>query len=301
MSCVVSSSMSVHAASWLRASACDATPLVACVMSCAQTSKGFNPAGVLAFEPAPVQVNFKGFPWSTGARFPFAACLLAFSLPSFSLSRFRAFTPHPQGAPGIRGFPPCQTRDCTPFAGACWRIPAVGASLTVLAPHTHIHQFQTHTSFTTFAVGDRVATPPENAQHYTERLLLLPSFYHVNGHWHRFESPPPPRAAREVMFEEGDQVVRFPDEHLVMCSFNRQVCVRAPCVCMCVHVSLRAPRHHLLPLSRDQCVVASWLHPPFTAAFTVAHGPDLATHSTIATHTVITKGFSLVQSPACAR
>ena len=74
------------------------------------------------------------------------------------------------------------------------------------------HRFQTHTSFTTFAVGDRVATPPENAQHYTERLLLLPSFYHVNGHWHRFESPPPPRAAREVMLEEGGQVVRFPDE-----------------------------------------------------------------------------------------
>ena len=108
MSCVVSSSMSVHAASWLRVSACDATPLVACAMSCAQTSKGFNPAGVLAFEPAPVQVNFKGFPWSTGARFPFAACLLAFPLPwfpPFSLSGIHAPPPGRSGHPWFPPFP----------------------------------------------------------------------------------------------------------------------------------------------------------------------------------------------------
>ena len=112
MSCVVSSSMSVHAASWLRASACDATPLVACVMSCAQTSKGFNPAGVLAFEPAPVQVNFKGFPWSTGARFPFAACVLAFSLACFlpfSLSGMHAQPPRARRASAVSPLPRPET------------------------------------------------------------------------------------------------------------------------------------------------------------------------------------------------
>ena len=47
--------------------------------------------------------------------------------------------------------------------------------------------------------GDRVATPPEHCAHFSERLLLLPLPFHLNGH--RFRGPPP--AALGAVRHEG--------------------------------------------------------------------------------------------------
>lgn len=99
----------------------------------------------------------------------------------------------------------------------------------------------TGATFIDLLVGDRIATPPEHREQWTEKLLLLPYFYHVNGHWRRFHAPPAKPDADRVVFEERGRQVRIPEHSVLLCSFNRQVPFAATLKYTCVNWSGRVP------------------------------------------------------------